>query len=111
MPHNIRYFRSLLKRRRSGEPHNSPDRKVRIVDKTCMIFSVIMPLTTIPQIHLIYTEKHATGVSLLMWIFYCVGVIPFLFYGILHKERQLIILNTLWLIAQIIIIIGILKYG
>ena len=111
MSHYISYLRSLRERRRRGELHHPPDRAVRIVDKACLIFSVIMPLTTIPQIHLIYTEKHANGVSLLMWILYCIGVIPFLCYGILHKERQLIILNTLWLIAQIIVIIGILKYG
>lgn len=100
-----------LRRVREGEPFHHPDAAIRFVDKTCLIFSVIMPMTTIPQIHLIYTEKHATGVSLLMWIFYCIGVIPFLCYGIIHKERQLVILNSLWLVAQIIIIIGIMTYG
>lgn len=45
-----------------------------------------------------------------MWFFYVIGVIPFLIYGITHKEKPLIILNVLWLIAQIIIITGILMY-
>lgn len=107
---NLRH-RHQKDRKQNSETTNNSNRLKERVDKICLIFSVVMPLTTIPQIHLIYTEKHATGVSLLMWVFYCIGVIPFLLYGILHKERQLIILNSLWLVAQIIIIIGIVMYG
>lgn len=81
-----------------------------MIDRICMLFSVAMPLTAIPQIHLIYTTKNVSGVSLLMWVFYCVGVIPFLIFGIVHKERQLIVLNTLWLIMQLIVIAGIMMY-
>jgi hypothetical protein len=33
-------------------PH--PDKKIRILDNVCMVFSVIMPATTIPQIYKIY---------------------------------------------------------
>lgn len=106
-----RFHLHKKQRTHRGEPFRSPDNFKRIVDKTCYAFSILMPLTTIPQIHLIYSEKHATGVSLLMWIFYCIGVIPFFLYGILHKERQLVILNSLWMVAQVIVIIGILMYG
>ena len=106
-----RFHLHKKQRTHKGAAFHDPDTFKRIVDRTCLVFSVLMPLTTVPQIYLIYSEKHATGVSLLMWIFYCIGVIPFLVYGIVHKERQLIILNTLWMIAQIIMIIGILLYG
>lgn len=81
-----------------------------IIDRVCMIFSVLMPMTALPQIHLIYTSHNVSGVSLLMWIFDGLGVIPFLIFGIVHKERQLIILNGLWLTMQGIIIAGILMY-
>lgn len=69
-----------------------------------------MPSTTIPQIWKIYYYQVVDGLSLLMWVLYCIGVIPFLIYGIVHKEKPIIILNVLWLIAQITIIIGILIY-
>ena len=76
-----------------------------------MIFSVIMPATTIPQIYKIFYYKTATGISLSMWVLYCVAVIPWLLYGIVHKAKPIIVLNVLWLIAQVIIIIGVLMYG
>lgn len=102
----------LHKRHRTqhGEPFHSTDRLKKYVDRTCYFFSILMPLTTIPQIHLIYSEHEVSGVSLSMWILYCIGVIPFFLYGIIHKERQLVILNSLWMIAQVVVIVGILMY-
>ncbi|MFP4515046.1 MAG: SemiSWEET family transporter [Parcubacteria group bacterium] len=86
------------------------DNKILLLDKVCLIFSVLMPATTIPQIWLIFKHQEVGGLSLAMWIFYTIGVIPFFVYAIVHKEKPLIILNILWLIAQIIIITGILIY-
>jgi len=90
-------------------PH--PDKKIRLLDNICMVFSVIMPATTIPQIYKTYVYQNAAGVSLWMWILYSIGVIPFLIYGIVHKAKPLIILNILWLIVQVIMIVGVLLYG
>jgi uncharacterized protein with PQ loop repeat len=67
---------------------------LKTLDQICMLFSLLMPLTTLPQIYKI----EVAGLSLSMWVLYSVGVIPFLLYGVLHKARHLIILNSLWLI-------------
>lgn len=90
-------------------PH--PDQRIRFLDKVCLLFSVLMPATTIPQIWDIFVYQIVDGLSLLMWILYTIGVIPFLIYGIVHKEKPLIVLNVLWLIAQVTIITGILMYS
>lgn len=89
-------------------PH--PNKRIRFLDNVCLVFSVLMPATTIPQIWKIFRYQRVEGLSLEMWILYTIGVIPFLIYGIVHKEKPLIVLNVLWLIAQIIIIVGILMY-
>lgn len=81
------------------------------LDEVCLLFSVIMPLTTIPQIVLLYDLKDATGLSLLMWVLYTIGVIPFFLYGVIHKIKHLAILNFLWLVVQTIMIIGIIIYS
>jgi len=44
-------------------------------------------------------------------VFYSVGVIPFLLYGLVHKVKHLIVLNVLWLSVQLTMIIGVLLYG
>lgn len=45
-----------------------------------------------------------------MWILYTIGVVPFLMSGVIYKHVQLIILNSLWLIVQLVMIVGILLY-
>ena len=90
-------------------PH--PNKYIHLLDDICLIFSILMPLTTAPQIYKIFHTQNVEGLSLLMWIFYCFAVIPFLIYGIVHKEKPLIVLNSLWFVAQLIIIYGILLYS
>lgn len=82
-----------------------------LIDKICYFASVFMPATALPQIHQLYTTRDADSLSLLMWVLYLVGVIPFLLFGIVHKEKQLIVLNVLWLIVTIVIIVGILLFS
>ena len=105
MPHlNFRFHHHKKRRKVPSE------RFVKNLDKVCLLFSVLMPATTIPQIIKIYSTQDVSGLSLSMWILYTIGVIPFLIYGIVHKEKPLILLNILWIIAQLIIIFGILIY-
>lgn len=70
-----------------------------------------MPATAIPQIYKTYMYQDATGVSLWMWLLYCLAVIPWLAYGIVHNYKPIIILNIFWLIVQVIMIVGVLLYG
>lgn len=90
--------------------HLIKGKKKHIINFICTIFAILMPLTTIPQIVLLYSTKEAAGLSLTMWIMYLIGVIPFLLFGIINKHVQLIILNSLWLVVQSIMITGIVLY-
>lgn len=83
----------------------------KLIDSVCAVFAVLMPLTTVPQIMLLFQTKDASGLSLMMWVLYSIGCIPFLLFGIIYKHTQLIVLNTLWLIAQSIMIVGIIIYS
>ena len=104
----------LHKRKRIFEKKESyPHPKLwkRILDKLVYVVGILGPLSTIPQILKVWVEKSATGVSLLTWIFYLIGAIVLLFYGISHKEKPLIIMYSLWIIVDIILIIGIIFFG
>lgn len=70
-----------------------------------------MPLTALPQVWLLYSTKETAGLSLTMWVLYCIGCIPFLLFGYIYKHRQLIVLNTMWLMVQGIMITGIIMYS
>lgn len=97
----------------SGQSHyfhiTKKDEK-RLINRVCAVFAVLMPLTTIPQITLLYMTKDAHGLSLLMWVLYSIGCVPFLAFGFIYKHVQLIVLNSLWLVVQAIMIVGIIMY-
>ncbi len=95
---------------RSYHFHITKKQEKTLINRTCALFAVLMPLTTIPQIFLLYSTKDASGLSLAMWLLYSIGCIPFLLFGIMYKHWQLIVLNVLWLIVQSIMIVGILLY-
>lgn len=112
--HNQQTHHHIHQRKRNviqTDEYVHPRNYIKVLDKTCIFFSVLMPATTIPQIYKIYSSQDVTGVSLSMWVLYSIGVIPFLLYGIVHKEKPLVILNILWLIAQVVIITGIVIYS
>ena len=81
-----------------------------IIDAVCLLTAVLMPLTAIPQILKLHTTQDSSGVSLTMWLLYLIGIVPFLIYGLVHKQLQLIILNSLWLVVSILVISAVLMY-
>lgn len=90
--------------------HISKRAEKRFINRLCAVFAVLMPMTTLPQIYMLYVGHDARGLSLSMWVLYAIGCIPFLAFGIIYKHVQLILLNVLWLIMQAVMIIGILLY-
>ena len=90
--------------------HLSKRAEKRMINRICAVFAVLMPMTTLPQIYMLYKGHDTHGLSLSMWVLYSIGCIPFLAFGIIYKHAQLILLNVLWLIVQAAMIIGILIY-
>ena len=79
-----------------------PKRKESLssVDHLALIVSIIQPLTTIPQIYLVYQSQDASQVSLFMWTGYNISSVILLLYGIKHRLLPIIVAQILWLIVQ-----------
>ncbi len=94
-----------------GEQFPSPDKKIRVLDNIIYVVGVLGPVMTLPQIIKIFFFQDAAGVSFITYaaltIFSCV----WLWYGIAHKEKPIIISNILWILTEILIVVGILIYG
>jgi uncharacterized protein with PQ loop repeat len=105
MPSSNAHLHRIARTRRTKQL-----RTTALIDQICLVFSVLMPLTTLPQVIQLYTSHDASGLSLLMWVLYSVGILPFLAFGYIHKIKQLVILNILWLIVNGLMIYGIVKY-
>lgn len=82
-----------------------------LIDRLAMVSAVLMPFSAAPQIIKIWTLKSAAGISPLSWGVAIMLNIPMLLYGITHKERPIIILNALWMLAYSGILLGALMYG
>lgn len=76
-----------------------------------LISSVIYPLTTLPQIIIIFQNQSAANISLVMYMFYIFFALIFLSYGITEKLKPVIVLQSLWLVMYSCVLIGILLYS
>lgn len=81
------------------------------MDRSIYVVGVLGPAMTIPQLFKIWVEKNAAGVSLLSWSAYLLCAVFWLIYGLMHKEKPIIVTYTLWIVLEILIVVGIILYG
>lgn len=90
-------------------PH--PDKYKRLMDDAIYFVSLFGLLMTIPQLSLIWIQKNAEGVSVFSWSAYTITAIFWLMYGVMHKEKPIIITNSMWIVLDVLIVLGAVIYG
>jgi len=104
----------ISKRKRISQKLESYPSKnfwIRFLDKFLIIIAVIAPLTTIPQIITLYTLRQAAGLSIYSWSAWTILDIPWIIYGIVHKEKPITIAYILWFLMNLSVVIGILLFS
>jgi len=89
-------------------PHHHP--WIRFLDNFLLVIAVIGPLNNLPQIIKIFTSKTSSGVSTLTFSLFALFNIPWIIYGIAHKEKPIIIAFSLWFITNLTVVIGTIIY-
>ena len=92
------------------EAYPHPNKWIRFLDNLILFVAVVGPMANIPQIIKIFTLKSSAGVSALTFIIYAVFNIPWIIYGIVHKEKPIVIAYILWLITNLAVIAGTFIY-
>ena len=92
-------------------PAESSTRYVRFLDRITFFAGIVGPFTVLPQAYEIFSTKNASGVSLISWILMFVVTLPWIFYGMAHKEKSIIVSFILWEVVNLLIIAGILMYS
>jgi uncharacterized protein with PQ loop repeat len=87
-----------------------PQKAVRIVDRIVLGTAILAPIVTIPQIFQLYTTKSSANLSLLSWCLYILCAVPWVAYGIFHRDRRIILSTSLWLFFDIWMVILIIVY-
>jgi uncharacterized protein with PQ loop repeat len=83
----------------------------KIIDPIVYLVGILGPIFTIPQIAKIYLGHTAAGVSAFSWISYSIFSVFWLIYGILHKEKLIIISYSLWILTNSAVAIGAIIYA
>tara|TARA_Y100000031_G_C8013532_1_gene289215 strand:- start:87 stop:431 length:345 start_codon:yes stop_codon:yes gene_type:complete len=101
------------KRKRIHEKHEvypHPNPWKRLMDRIVYAVALIGPVMTLPQVYKIFVAKSAAGLSLISWMTYFFAACFWLAYGIMHKEKPLIFTSVLWVVLDLLIVIGIFFY-
>jgi len=84
--------------------------KTSTLDKLTYVAGIALPLFTIPQAISIYSNKNVSGVSLLTWLFYLFSSAMFAVFGIIHREKLLIVTYVPFVIVEAVIVVGLVLY-
>lgn len=107
MPVSIHIHKRKRKIQKNLEPYPSKKKYIRILDKIIDVVSVAAPLTIFPQIYNIWIEKNVDGVSLLTWTLFLIFAIPLFTYSLVHKEKKLMLMYFLFVIADALVVAGV----
>jgi uncharacterized protein with PQ loop repeat len=97
-------LRKRISKKLNKYPH--PKKSIRILDRIMLIVAIIGPLFAIPQIYQIFWFKDASGISIISFSFFSIFNILWIFYGIVHKDKPLLITYVLWFIVNLTIVVG-----
>ncbi|MBY0294141.1 hypothetical protein K2Q08_02300 [Patescibacteria group bacterium] len=65
---------------------------------------------TLDQVRIIWIHHDVEEVSFLTWTLYAISSVTWLFYGIVHREKVLILTNSFWIILNSSIVLGLFLY-
>lgn len=86
-------------------------RRMYSLDRITFLAGVVGPFTVLPQIYKIFVTHTAAGVSLTSWVLIFIVTLPWIFYGIAHRDRSIIVSFILWELVNIVVIVGVVMYG
>lgn len=86
-------------------------RKPLLVDRLTLLVAVIEPIIVVPQIYQIFRYKDASGLSLPAWMGFEVFCLVWMWYGLVHKDKMIFIYQSLYFVANSLVIAGALMYG
>ena len=87
-------------------PH--PTKAGRFIDKMVYLSAILLPLLNLPQLYNVWIAKNFSGVSVISWAGFAFFSMIWTTYGIMHKEKPIIFLNTGLFIMQLLVVIGII---
>lgn len=83
---------------------------INFFDKFVYVAGILGWIMTLPQLFNVWILKEIAGVSFITWVTYDLIALVWVGYGILHKDKHLVIIYSGWLVLDALIVMGILLY-
>lgn len=80
----------------------------KLFDKSMYVIAIGAPLMTLPQFLQVWQSRHIQGVSLSTWSAYTVFSAMWVIYGLLHKDKVILLSNIPMLILDGAVALGVL---
>ncbi len=107
----LHHFHKRVRKHEKLEPYPHPNKFKRFMDKAIFVVGIFGPLMTIPQVMKVWLNKNVSGISPITWSAFIFIASFWLCYGILHKEKPIIITQSLWFTMHLSILAGVIIYG
>ncbi|MBD3311402.1 MAG: hypothetical protein GF349_02820 [Candidatus Magasanikbacteria bacterium] len=111
MTNPIHHIHRRKRKYQKLEKYPHPDKVKKFMDKFILIVGVVGPMMALPQIYKIYSLQDATSISIFTFSAYLVFDVVWFTYGILHREKPIILVYTLWMLINATIVFGAVIYS
>jgi uncharacterized protein with PQ loop repeat len=109
--YGLHHFHRRKRIYQKHEPYPHPNKWKRLMDRLIYVVGILSPIMTIPQILQVWVEKNAAGVSLVSWFSFLIFSFFWLAYGLMHKEKPIIVMYSCLIVMNAIVVAGVLVYG
>jgi len=103
------HLRKRIHQKHEKYPH--PDKWKNLMDRLVYFFGVFGPVMTIPQVAQVWIGKDARGVSPISWGAYIINDVFWITYGVMHREKPIILMYILWAVLNSLVMIGAIIYA
>jgi uncharacterized protein with PQ loop repeat len=100
-----------LRRSEASSDTAKPKQRVFSIDVLAYIVSMLSLLFTVDQVRIIWVEHHPSGVSFLSWALYTISALVWFIYGVVHKDKVIVITNFLWFLFSLLVVVGVVVYS
>lgn len=83
----------------------------KFIDRIIVFAAVLEPMFVLPQAIQIFRERSADGVSILTWLGLSVLTGIWVWYAYVHKEKMVLLYQSLFFTFNMLVIIGAVVYG
>ena len=111
MTHPIHHVHKRKRVHNQLETYPHPHTAKRVMDRVIYVVGILGPIMSIPQIMKVWVEQNPGGISVISYTSYAILDVFWVIYGIMHKEKPIIIVYILWTLINTSIVIGTLLYS